>query len=836
MFKHLTQEELYARQVELETTSLNECLWAKQVKFEKNIDTKNECNNSAYGAKFLFEVSDAVAAFVRSQADKSNQHKIAFYFEHIRPIQEQEKADKEFNTTVVAKERREVTDIAQRIGEQVAYCLVSAISSNTGFRPACRSTYKELCWMLNIHPESDYHGMAYVARLVTVASEDTNFFELVQPQGRDIYLHPSEEAKVLIDEARSNIKVAASSHKAMVHPPIPYDNLLDTTGGALVMRTPLLKRPRKVESGKVSQKVKNFNAETSPQFFKDFNNKMSIPYCVNEDLLKVIRTYYKMGYSFKGNDMDINFKQADIDAKKEIAETNERRRKFKEDVASGKRPIPKAKKVKGRMVEMKWDPEYTPMSNFSREEVIKRHMDKYGNMAGLTNSIMDQADYYKDYAAIYFNLHADHRERMYTYATEFSYQGNELAKALIHFAEKKVPGVEGCIDLFDTLANAIGWDKFVLTEKRKMASDWWRDNKATFEAGDFSMFFLDSHKDADAKDPADRPFFDKPIEALGLVVEMLKVDADDNYATGIICHRDARLSGSSINGTILRDREVMAKTSVLPEAQGAVKLLDGYMDAADWVKASITKQMENGCPLAYDLLQYEGKLMSRSALKKPTMAGPAYGMTEYGIKEHTKTLINWDELSKEHKTIYDKAVIAGLRATLPSSFEWMDAVAKAAGPIIKANKSFCFTMPLTGFPVEMWALKETVKRAEIPRSNGGVRKVSLKVYTDQVDTGAIAREVSPSITHSIDAAILMLIERGIKGEFPTATLHDSIGARPGDVGKVTELYRKIMHTLATSDLFSIIFDELGTDVEVPYQNTATAEDIASILEAQHILC
>ena len=836
MNKHLTNEELYALQVELETTSLNESLFKKQAAFEKNISSKNECNNSAYGAKFLFGVADAVAAYVRSQAAKSNQHKTVYYFEHIRPIQEEEEAAREFNMTAEDKDKKEVTDIAARIGEQVAYSLVSSISSNNGFRPACRAIYKELNWMLNIHPESDYNGMAYVARLVTIASEDTNFFELVQPQGRDIFLIPSEEAQLLIEEARSNIKIAASSHKAMVHPPVPFDSLLDTEGGALVMRTPLLKRPRKVEGGRISKKVKNYTAEKQPQFFKDINNKMATRYCVNEDLLDLIRKYYRMGYTFKGNDVEVNYTQATIDANKEILNTNARRRQFKEDVASGKRPIPKAKKVKGRMVEQKWVPEFTPLTPFTCEEITKRHISKFANMAGLTNSILDQADYFKNFNNIYFIMHCDHRERQYTYATEFSYQGNELAKALIHFSDKVVPGEQGCIELLETLGNAIGWDKFVLTEKRKMASSWWKENKATFEAGDFSMFFLDSHKKEDAELEEDRPFFDKPIETLSIVLELLKIDADDNYKTGIICHRDARLSGSSINGTILRDKEVMAKTSVLPEPEGFVKLLDGYMDAANCVKADITKKFEAGCPLSYDLLQYERELMSRAALKKPTMAGPAYGMTEYGIKEHTKTLIDWNELTKDHKAIYDKAVIAGLRATLPSSFLWMDAVHKATGPIIKRDGSFCFTQPLTGFPVEMWALKETVKRAEIPRSFGGVRKVSLKVYTDKIDTGAIAREVSPSITHSIDAAILMLMERGVKGEFPIATLHDSIGARPGDVQKVLDLYKKIMHTLSTSDLFTIIFDELGTDVEVPYQNTATDEDIASILDAQHILC
>lgn len=814
-----TYEQLLLEQIDLETIAMNDNFMKKQAAFEDNIDDRTEYNNSAYGSRFFFEVADAVTAFVKAQHKKSNQTRIKFYMDNIRTIQDEVEGTKEYG------------DVEARIGEIVAMNLVGSLSRGSHYSSAAKAIFKDLCWLLNTFPESDYDGMAYSCKLVKIASEDTDLFTIEFRNGRDLILEPAEHVIEEINEARSKIQVAASSHKAMLVAPNPHTSLLDTNGGAIKMKTPLLKRPRKTDEGNISPAVKNFTSETNPEWFDIMNAKMATPYDVNTKLLDVIEEYYAMGYTFNGHNTAINFDLAEAEADEEIEYRNKKNKKFKDDVNSGKRPVPKPRKRKGQVETIPYDPVWKPLTAHTCLEIKKGHISTQTDIARLAKSILKQARYFSNYDAIYFHGHCDHRQRFYTYPTEFSYQGNELAKALIHQAEKVEVTEEGIIDILETLANALGYDKKTCEVKRPLAAKWWRENVETFKAGDFSMFFIDSHKDDNDK----TKMFEEPITALGLTLELLAIDADPSYKTGVILHRDARLSGSSIIGTILRDRGVMVKTSVLPEAEDAVALEDGYRDVADRVKDEAQKMADKGSELALDLLDHNEKLMTRGALKFPTMAGPSYGLTVHGIKEHTRKLIKWDELmSSEHKALFDKLVIGALRTEMPSCYQWMDALDKAAKDVIKRDGSFSFTQPMTGFPVELWKQTEKTRRAEIT-SNFRTIKVSLNIPTGKTDVGATQREVSPSTIHSVDAAILVLVDKKIGGAFPTTTIHDSIGATPGNVQKVVAAYREVMHELATSDLFSIIFDQLGITEEVPYINTATAEDIASILKAKHIL-
>ena len=480
----------------------------------------------------------------------------------------------------------------ERFAEMVAVNIVSNISSSPLTSVMIDKLITSFCLLANLDFEEakSYNEQMvdlFLSIILEVQRLDIYMVGTDINEGSRITLSPQWVAHT--DELFNSISSDKYAYKPMVLKPLPHKDLISTDGGYLICRSPLLKYPTKV-NGRIHKMIEEFTDQSHPSFFATVNKIQETPYCVNKNLYLLIKSYYEKGFFFK--DYPITSGQKDevvaAEIKNEIDSRNEKRRKWAES-------RPAEEKV-----------EYKPLGKMTVSEIERKYKSKAKEDARKTMDVFDQCEYFGGFEEIFFPIFFDFRGRRYTYnQTGLTYQGNELSKALVNFANKEAFTQEGIISMFETLANTLGHDKKSLKMKTKLAVKWWNDNKNEMLNGDFSIFFTKQDE------------FDEPINAMAICLELVEYTKDKEYKSGYIAHRDARCSGASIIGTLLGDKAIMELTSVLDVCiDKEDKLPDAYMKAAD----SAVQLAEKGTKKELkDLLEHKDTFFSRSVFKTPVM-------------------------------------------------------------------------------------------------------------------------------------------------------------------------------------------------------------------------
>lgn len=578
----------------LEVMSYTEACSVSQDRNMKHVENGAEYN-LAYAQDIIQVIIPEVEKYIRDLYTRRNQHVKPFFWNWIKPQYLKHKED------VDAKVSKQMMtpDPATKIAEIVAVLLTANLSKGVMLTEISMEISNATMQAFNVpfmnHSEWRTPTMNFITPIIMEVSEKTDIFTIEQIAGREKRLVLSKQWEEKVKEIQDNFGLNVSKYKPMIVKPTPHTNLVDGNGGYRHSESPLLKYPVRID-GKIHPFIRNFNAKTQPAWFDRINKAQETAFQVNKPLYNLILEYYKRK---KKTFKDFPLKKDKVTAYKEATKEIEKREKK-------------------RKVNMpKYGKEYTPMLNSTLNKIIKAHDNAAVETARKTKALFEQCKLYEDEPEIFFPIFVDYRGRRYPYAnTSLSYQGDELSKAMLVFANKKQITEEGEQVMYETLANTMGLDKRVCEQKVEYAKEFFLNNLVDFLNDKWDIFFDDSHKDEDA---GEVKIFEEPITALSICYELVQFVKDPEYYTGLICHRDARCSGASIIGTVMRDKGVMEMTSVIDYADEYGFLGDAYKNSAEKALEICQKRAEKGDQICCDLEELSDKLFTRKAFKHVVM-------------------------------------------------------------------------------------------------------------------------------------------------------------------------------------------------------------------------
>lgn len=532
----------------------------------------------------------------------------------------------------------------------------------------------------------------------------------------------------------------------MLCPPDPWTNLSD--GGYLSLRrksaAPLL-NVRKLRKGVRQEVAAEFTAEKMPDVFSAGNYMQSIPFSMHPATRDAIVRVWRAG----GNVMGVP------------------------SVREPKRP------------DFPFDPEWSKEDAPEEElEVFKRwkrqtaayYMDlrewrgRVREVGGFIRSTKDAE------GPFWFPMYFDSRGRWY-YRGLPNPQGSDLAKAVLHFHEKKPLGYRGLFWLKVAIANHFGFDK----ERMQDRARWTEQNWSVIEAA------LDEPENHPEVWGTDAPWC--MFAAAWELREALRSVVPEAYCTGIPIHMDATCSGLQHFSALLRDPVGGLYVNLTDQNQCGPKQ-DIYTRVANATLYVIQRDTESADPEIAALAAWCVQVgIPRSLAKKPVMTY-VYGATLRGTAEHIETVLGkeilpaaglqWLDPSKtfEHCMYIARKLFHGISAAVPSAasaMHWLRNVAKQQ----PEGKRMQWRTP-TGFLVQHDYQDFTDTRVKL--NSCGVVFTWVREWSEGTRAHAMQNAISPNFVHALDASHLTMVANAMQSEgLRIVGIHDSFGTHPCDV-------------------------------------------------------
>ena len=441
-----------------------------------------------------------------------------------------------------------------------------------------------------------------------------------------------------------------------------------------------------------------------------------------------------------------------------------------------------------------------------------------------TSKILHVARTYMDFDQIGFPCNLDFRSRLYYVPAFLNPQGNDLAKSLLKFAEKKPIGADGFKWLCLHIANCYGYDKVSLEDRIKWVED---------------------HHDmiiSSSQDPhQDRSWIhaDKPFQFLAACIEYDKVKQHGlGYESDLPIHIDGSCNGLQHFSAMLRDDEGGLATN-LTDTQTPE---DIYQIVCDKV---IDKLKQSDDLLAKQWLDFG---IDRKATKRSVMVLP-YGGTRFSSVEFIDEYLS-DRVSKgEHipfdnrgeackylgYLIYDS--IGDTVSKAREAMAWLQEVAKL---VSKLNSPVEWETPL-GFPIRQ-AYYDTTDLVVRTKMMGRIR---VRSTTDKINKIKQSNGISANLIHSLDATCLYLCidHARAKGITSFAMVHDSYGTHACDVDAMGESARAaFLELYGSNDPIEMLRDQLikllpeKDHKKIPDLPSKGDLDLEQIKKAKYFFC
>ena len=462
------------------------------------------------------------------------------------------------------------------------------------------------------------------------------------------------------------------------------------------------------------------------------------------------------------------------------------------------------------------------------------------------------AEKFREYERIYFPCNMDFRGRIYPIPS-FNFQGDDVNKSLILFADVPPCGSDDCYDwMLVEGANLAGVDKVSYDDRKQ----WVLDN---------AKQILDV-----ANDPLGNMWWadqDSPCQFLAWCFEykrmtewMAKHGTIIGFQTGINVAFDGTCSGLQHFSAILRD----------PVGAQAVNLLPGDKpnDIYGIVAAKVNKQLEqdiiNGTSdeMAVDSKGNEYTKhgtrslssvwlaygVTRKVTKRSVMT-LAYGSKEYGFRDQIlEDTIKNDINEKGEKSVFyscafqaagylAKLIWQAVNTTVIAAVKGMKWLQDCARKVTKSHQVVSWTTPV-GLPVQQ-AYMETKSIKIFTRCAGKQLRIYDNKVTGEIDNRKQASGVAPNFIHSMDAAHLQLTICNCcdKGIHHFAMIHDSYGAPLAQAQLMYDIVRQSFIQMYTeNDVFENFRNDIAAlaDSEVSKPPKKGTLDINLVLKSKYI--
>ncbi|CAI3971398.1 RNA polymerase [Variovorax phage VAC_51] len=401
---------------------------------------------------------------------------------------------------------------------------------------------------------------------------------------------------------------------------------------------------------------------------------------------------------------------------------------------------------------------------------------------------------------LWFPVMMDTRGRWYYNGTP-NPQGSDMAKAALHFAEKKPLGARGLFWLKVHIANSLGYDKTRMADRAAYVDGIWDRLEGA----------LDAPEDNAEVWGADAPWC--AFSAAWELREALRSPHPELYETGLPIHMDATCSGLQHFSAILRDTQGGMYVN-LYDSGGAEKQ-DIYRKVASVAMTAISTAVES---LARSFWSEAG--ITRKQAKKPVMTY-VYGATLRGTAEFLEAeALAGREDSKERgernvdiANVGAKALFAGIEATVPAAAEamrWLKEVCRT----VPKNTRMEWTTP-TGFRVQHDYQK--VEEVRVRINSCGVNRIMFHEKLDECNPSQMQNAIAPNFIHGMDAAHATLTALMMKHKgYAFVSIHDSFGTHPCHVDDMHIIIREeFVDMYEKRDVLLDFLWEVGGTGEVP---------------------
>lgn len=367
--------------------------------------------------------------------------------------------------------------------------------------------------------------------------------------------------------------------------------------------------------------------------------------------------------------------------------------------------------------------------------------------------------------SFHFVYSLDWRGRIYPVAASLSPQGDDSAKALMHFTRAVPLGADGAYWLAIHGANSYGVDKVSFEERIKWVQDHTDDILAT------------------ANDPVNGTNWwmqaDAPFTFLAFCLEWAKlqahVDADqptDTFESRIPVAFDGACNGLQNFSAMLRDPVGGKATGLVPGERPA----DIYAQVAKVTQGIIDRDAADGNEIA---LRWVGK-MTRKLAKRPTMTTP-YGVGLRGMRDQLYgELKDCDPknrgLDAQYLAQCASQAISEVVVAARQAMDWLKEAAKVAA----SNQLPVRWKTPAGF-LAVQDYREEFGDSLDFTVLGRRYQLIVNRTGDKLNTRKQALGISPNFVHSLDAAHLMrtVLFCAEDGMQDFAMIHDSYGCHAG---------------------------------------------------------
>lgn len=562
---------------------------------------------------------------------------------------------------------------------------------------------------------------------------------------KHLRLHP--DLLELIEQIKGFVAGASPFNLPCVEPPKPWVTPMDGGWHTNAMRRTL---PCMVR-GQASATIE----DVGPRVLKALNKVQSVAWEVNERILEVAefaREHFDVQdvlVSDKRGGMPDKplFMQADPDLK--IVDMNE---------------FELAQFTEWRQEAREWH---------TQQKVRGAH-------AGSTNEAIRVANKYKG-NPLWFVYSVDYRSRFYASGQGLSPQGNDLSKALIHFA-KSAPIRTSAGLFWFRVAGANKWAVDKLDKKPlDVRAQWVIDNE------EFISRIADdpiSHREwTDA---------DVPFQFLAWCFEYAAWRKDpESFRTRIPLGQDGSCNGLQHFSAMLRDRVGGRATNLIPDT--VQHDIYGLVATAT---AGIVQADIDECDIAKRWKSHE---LSRSLVKRSVMTLP-YGSTRHSCRD----FIMKEYMDKGSAPEFDKRenepaarwlsyrVWDGIGEVVVKGRQAMEWLQAASAIMCAGNAPHIEWRNPAGFLVRQRYHAREMLRVSCHSLSGKRIRINVQTFRDEGDPRRHRNGIAPNFVHSCDAAHLTFFTNDWEDEDggDLALVHDDYGALADEVPKLHRLLRR----------------------------------------------
>jgi len=581
---------------------------------------------------------------------------------------------------------------------------------------------------------------------------------------------------------------------AMLCPPDAWSNLHDGgyISGRRKMAAPLLpiRHIRKTERARVAEA---FTSDNMPQVFAAVNYMQSIPYAVHAPTFAAIQRLWQLGGGVLG---------------------------VPDKLGPTRPPFPYGED---------WNKDTAPEHEVTHFQQWKRDVGYYyekrmewqgkmrevGGFLRITERCPDE---------FWFPMYTDKRGRLY-YRGSPNPQGSDLAKAILHFSEKRPLGKEGLYWLKVHIANSFGFDKDRFDERARWTEQHWDSIERALDEPE-------NHLDVWG---TDAPWC--MYSAAWELRQAYRSGSPESYCTGIPGHQDATCSGLQHFSAMLRDENGGRYVNLLDELQCGPKQ-DIYGRVATVALQAIQRDLEGSDEDIRGMAEWWLQIgIPRALAKKPVMTY-VYGATLRGTTEFIQGYIEYEMKAewpdKKESFMYSqyaaKKLFQGIAATVPAAAEamrWLRGIAQQQ----PNGKRMEWKTP-TGFLVQHDYQGSDELRVWV--RSCGIERIVVRNDNDDTNANRMQNAIAPNFVHALDASHLTLVANRMQAEnMRIVGIHDSFGTHMCDVSRMHRIIREEFVQMYSHNILGEFLWDVKAVGETPMRGSL---DLSQVLDSEFFFC